>query len=400
VLLLNGCSQNAPAPVPRPENVKQNSRKAPPEQAGEDPLVERLRLGGANVRIEQGSNGDRPDMKLSQPAPEHLPLLASLRQRYRIWFLELRNATQLVGSLSEEEIWTPGRKGEPYSERDLQAIAGLNELGVLHIQDTKSNGVALKNLASLPNLGEVILSGDQITDAALLALSANGASLKVLTIDSPLITDKGLVNLMKCPQLNSISLRRTQITSEGIAIIQSIPTLLVCEYNDLLAVDNIKDWSLRHTGTKPFVMSGPRQTSPPKWTPDELQKELDCWAQFYSKPQDAIVDSILKLGGMVQKQKHSIGPERSVYYGVVTHVTFTPTTEDDIALLRDLPFLKFVSLEGPAVDDDVLRGLLDLPRLQGVQVQNSAASNECINEVQLELRRRAFKDRLMRKSDL
>ncbi|MBW3600956.1 MAG: hypothetical protein KY475_27285 [Planctomycetes bacterium] len=91
-----------------------------------------------------------------------------------------------------EAICTFSAYNSDLTDEDLQLLAGLENLRLVALNDTKVTDDGLPVLATLPNL-------------------------RWLRITSSLITDEGLMHLAKCPKLESLFIESDSITDEGAA---------------------------------------------------------------------------------------------------------------------------------------------------------------------------------------
>jgi CheY-like chemotaxis protein len=73
----------------------------------------------------------------------------------------------------------------------------------------------LKQLAAMPRLRRLDLTGTRVTDAGLEALKAC-RSLETLDVSLTAVTDLGLPHLARVKTLRRLSARGTRITHEGI----------------------------------------------------------------------------------------------------------------------------------------------------------------------------------------
>lgn len=110
------------------------------------------------------------------------------------------------------------------SPTDMKDLAGIPKLKHLYLTGCPVTNAAVKHLEGHPTLVNVWLNGSRITDAALKSL-ATISNLEWLELDDTLITDKGLTHLCRATKLKSLGLRDTAVTDLGILQLAALPKL-------------------------------------------------------------------------------------------------------------------------------------------------------------------------------
>jgi hypothetical protein len=114
----------------------------------------------------------------------------------------------------------------PLSDDDLQALADLDNLHTLLIDDPDSRITAagLKHLAGLTNLEHLRLRGEGVDDAALAEI-AGFTTLRVLNVPRGSFTDAGLGLLAQLPHLELLRFGKTAVTDAGLKQLGAFPAL-------------------------------------------------------------------------------------------------------------------------------------------------------------------------------
>ena len=142
--------------------------------------------------------------------PQHLAGadLRKLRDLYRIRSLQLFN-----------NAW--------FNDADLEALRGLTSIRTLDLTRRlpgydkvtepipKLTDAALLPLATLVNLTDLVLTGNDITDDGLKSL-AGLTKIEYLDLSETQVTDAGLDHLKGMTSLKQVSVGRTKVTAEGV----------------------------------------------------------------------------------------------------------------------------------------------------------------------------------------
>jgi len=108
-------------------------------------------------------------------------------------------------------------------DEHLELVAELTDLTELVLYRQNISGDGFRHLAKLQNLNELNLyHSEKISDASIKHLAALPAIERISLYGCESITDKALPLLKDCKTLNSLSLRRTQTTKEGVATLQKL----------------------------------------------------------------------------------------------------------------------------------------------------------------------------------
>jgi Leucine-rich repeat (LRR) protein len=114
---------------------------------------------------------------------------------------------------------------------EITSLAGLSGLRVLHLAETRTDGVLIPLLSDLPQLERLYLDGTQISDddiAPLAAvLSENTPEIKGLFFDDTSLTDASIESFLGFSSLKNLAvihLGGTKISLEGyIKLRQTLP---------------------------------------------------------------------------------------------------------------------------------------------------------------------------------
>lgn len=119
-------------------------------------------------------------------------------------------------------------RGEPASDADVALLAELAEqIDTLNLADAKVTAAGLAPLAGLKNLGRLHLERSSVGDAGL-AHVAGLPRLEYLNLYGTTITDAGLPHLNKLPQLGRLYLWQTKVSYDtAMGLEQSVPGLVV-----------------------------------------------------------------------------------------------------------------------------------------------------------------------------
>lgn len=161
---------------------------------------------------------DNKHIELRAADFRHLAALPALRKA-TLWEIEGLDDSALahigkVATLRELELGDAA-----ITSAGLKHLRGLRELTFLGLGWTKDvTDAGLADLAALPNLEVLILSGTKVTDAGLAQL-ANFPKLKEVRLAAlPQVTDAGLLKLKDCKALTNVVVnKKTGTTPAGIA---------------------------------------------------------------------------------------------------------------------------------------------------------------------------------------
>ena len=164
---------------------------------------------------------DNKHIELRAEDFRHLAALPALRKA-TLWEIDGLDDSALVhigkvATLRELELGDAA-----ITSAGLKHLRGLRELTFLGLGWTKDvTDAGLADLAALPNLEVLILSGTKVTDAGLAQL-ANFPKLKEVRLAAlPQVTDAGLLKLKDCKALTTVVVnKKTGTTPAGIAAFQ------------------------------------------------------------------------------------------------------------------------------------------------------------------------------------
>lgn len=131
----------------------------------------------------------------------------------------------------------------PVDDGDLEPLANLEKLEVLHLENTGITDAGLQYVRDVTTLREIGLYGTHVTSAGLeyvrgltnlRNLGLNGTevnnfglkhlaglkNLEHLWLDSTAVSDAGLQSLTPLKQLQNLGLRETQVTQRGVQFIK------------------------------------------------------------------------------------------------------------------------------------------------------------------------------------
>ncbi len=189
-----------------------------------------LQLGRANDVVRQRllARVDDPREYVADSALDALHatgLEGSLRPPELIDALEKAGDGVLSLVLHHEEIsydrlhgmafYYPTRQvGFGITDRDLARLGGLHHLRLLDLSANPVGDAGMESIAGLENLEWLFLYDAQVTSAGLAHL-AGMTRLRSLALGGCEITDDGLLQLEKLPALEALDLRKTQVTDAG-----------------------------------------------------------------------------------------------------------------------------------------------------------------------------------------
>ena len=138
-----------------------------------------------------------------------------------------------------------------FSDRFLKELKApkLRELNIS--EDTVITDDGLSNLKKFPDLEEITFDSEAISSKGLLHLQ-KCMKLKGVTLSSPLITDDGLQHLQKLPELEKLIIRSSLLTDDGLIHLLELPSLktlnLASPKLSVEGVDNYCDQYLKKCG--------------------------------------------------------------------------------------------------------------------------------------------------------
>jgi hypothetical protein len=131
---------------------------------------------------------------------------------------------KLGGFLCDRTPWEPGRAyvlsfGKAFSDKGLEQLARLPEIGKLDLRDTQVTDAGLSHVEDMPQLQLLYLENTRVTDAGLQHLEVL-TRLEHLSLKKTQVTDSGLEHVKKLTQLRSLDVQHTRVTADGIERLQ------------------------------------------------------------------------------------------------------------------------------------------------------------------------------------
>ncbi len=154
-----------------------------------------------------------------QPAEEE-PSNADTPFDFAKWKRADERIRRLGGGLCDRTPWEPGRAyvgffSKDFSDKGLEQLKGMREIGVLNVQGTQVTDVGLEHLKDMTQLRTLYLGHTQITDAGLRHLKGL-VHLRCLELRGTKVTDAGLLHLTGFAQLERLYLGGSNVTYEGV----------------------------------------------------------------------------------------------------------------------------------------------------------------------------------------
>lgn len=128
----------------------------------------------------------------------------------------------------------------PIGDDGTSYLARLKELRALHLDETKVTDIGLANIAALTHLAELWLGSTKVSGAGLKSL-ARLSQLRDLRVDDTAVDDEGLVHLAGLP-LVVLDVSATRVSDRGLAEIGKLHELQTLR----LSGTRISDAGLRH----------------------------------------------------------------------------------------------------------------------------------------------------------
>jgi hypothetical protein len=220
-------------------------------------------------------------------------------------------------------FYQPGK----LTDDDMRRIRDLPKLETLMVVGQPITGTGLGHLKNVPRLGQLILNNSHIADDDLIHLK-NLPQLMNLDLAGTRVSNKGLVHLEGCTNLRILSLDRTAVSNKGLSHLEGLTNLTSLNV-DHTAVD---DDGLIH-----------------------LQKLVQLNNLTLGKVSDmglAHLEGLAKLRFL--NLSAPVGP---------------------LSNLGKLQQLRFLSLRGAAVDDNVLTHVKALPKLDALTLLETHVSD-------------------------
>jgi Leucine-rich repeat (LRR) protein len=123
--------------------------------------------------------------------------------------------------------------GSKLSDVGLAQLGGLLQLQELYLDGTRVTRAGLEVIAKLPQLRVLGLDRTDVVDAGVAALTGHPA-LEELRLDGTLVTDASVDVLLSMPALRRVSLARTVVSQAAVARLKGHPKL------DAINIDDIR----------------------------------------------------------------------------------------------------------------------------------------------------------------
>ena len=134
----------------------------------------------------------------------------------------MKQDIRLIFSTSDSDSYVDGTE---FSDSDLKYIPESTITLNLELSNITDNGI--EDLPKLPNLICIDLDGTKITDKSLKKIGEY-KSLKEIWIEQTQITDIGINHLTELKELEFISILDTEITENGVKLLRTkIPKLQI-----------------------------------------------------------------------------------------------------------------------------------------------------------------------------
>lgn len=131
------------------------------------------------------------------------------------------------------------------TSRILDRING-RRVKLLELHDTHADDDLLRALAEVGSLNSLDISSPLITDSGVGVLVRKCGLQSLLFRDAPLVTDRGLREIVSCLSLKTLSIEGTAVTDDGIGLVGKMPEL--CSLD--ISRTKITDGGLRRIASK------------------------------------------------------------------------------------------------------------------------------------------------------
>ncbi|MBC8871318.1 MAG: hypothetical protein H8E44_17980 [Planctomycetes bacterium] len=209
---------------------------------------------------------DRTEVKLLEPTPEDVAVIelpdkpddaAAVAALKKLGVeLELNDKGNVHSAVCTEsevgdkdlqhfkglhQLSTLELSGRPITDEGMKALAGLNVLQDLYMEDAKITDESFATIKTMTNLEVLALPATKVKGPGLVHM-LELASLRVLNLTDCEIDDDALKPLEKMPQLEVLAIPRTKVTSVGLAHLRPVVKLRVL---NLIGCD-VDDAGLEH----------------------------------------------------------------------------------------------------------------------------------------------------------
>ena len=240
---------------------------------------------------------------------------------------------------------------------DLEKLSQLDRVTSLDLSGSQFiSDEGLQNLERMPQLRELRLShypGGRVTDRGLEVLQ-HLPELRVFEICwQSGVTDKGISNLRRCEQLEDVDLMGTQTGDEAIAALTGKPKL-----RKFKTGRNVTDDGLALLHQFPAFKT---------WSDGELKYGL---MSFAAEPTNLLIDGPFTRNGLA----HLGGLDGLFGLSFFRHTS--NLRGDDLQALAGLPNLGFFGCPGDICDDDAMQQISELTNLRMLMAQGTVATDD------------------------
>lgn len=220
-------------------------------------------------------------------------------------------------------------RGYDVTDQDLAKLADLKKLRLLDLGANPVGDAGLEQIAGLENLEWLILCDTKITSAGLVHLGRL-SRLRTLSLAGCDIADEGLDLLQGLTALEALDLRSTRVTNAGMQRLAALKRLKAVWLDDT----EVTDEGLKHLAELPLL--------------EDLGYETE---QFTLR-------GLAQLKGLISVRPR---PES--------------VSDDDLALLAELPRLRRLNLSGSGITDAGLTHFAKLTQLESLSLNETSISD-------------------------
>jgi hypothetical protein len=230
------------------------------------------------------------------------------------------------------------------TSRALASLAGLPNLGFLSCEGELCDDTAMRSISAIPRLRMLLAQGTVATDDGFVALSRSRTLEYLWGRECPNLTGRGFAALSTMPALRGLGVSCKGVDDDALATLPQFPVL-----RELMPMD-VHDEGFRHVG-------GCRQLE-------------TLWCMYCRETTDAATEQI---GGLNLK----------TYYAGKTKIT-----DRSLAILAEMSSLEKVMFwETEGITDDGVRLLKRLPRLRELSLEGLPnVTSEAIREFLMNVR--------------
>lgn len=220
------------------------------------------------------------------------------------------------------------------SPESISALAGLQHLNSLQIDDGQVSLDSMRAMGALPQRPEINFQNILLDDEFLLGAADSGMRLHYVYSPMSSVTDTGLQAVARLPGLISLLLKRCPITDEGLAAIHGHPALRYVYLEDC----RISDAGIEHLIDLP-----------------DLHQLSLCGTQVT----DAGLQRLSKAPLLWQ-----------------LHLKRTAVTGAGLQALAQAPMLKELALDGTEIGDAEMAILAAMPKLETVSLAGTKVTDQ------------------------